>query len=182
MENHQLPFDHSYWVEPGKLLAGEYPGDRNRAKAKRKLKGLVDCGIRHIVNLQEEDERNYFGLKFVPYISYLETIAADSGITATMIRMPIRDLDVPTREAMCVILDEIDGSIARGLPVYVHCWGGKGRTGTVIGCWLARHGVATGEAVFDKLAELRRHNPDRYTRVPQTREQIEMVREWRRGE
>ena len=34
----------------------------------------------------------------------------------------------------------------------MHCWGGVGRTGTTVGCWLVRHGRSGTEA----LAELRR--------------------------
>ena len=42
------------------------------------------------------------------------------------------------------ILDEIDGAILNGKTVYVHCLGGIGRTGTVVGCYLVRHGIAAG--------------------------------------
>ena len=31
------------------------------------------------------------------------------------------------------ILNEIDSSLSADRPVYVHCWGGKGRTGAVVG-------------------------------------------------
>jgi protein-tyrosine phosphatase len=34
---------------------------------------------------------------------------------------------------MVRILNQIDMCIKYDKPVYVHCWGGKGRTGTVIG-------------------------------------------------
>ena len=39
------------------------------------------------------------------------------------------------------ILDDVDEAIAGGGLTYVHCWGGIGRTGTVVGCWLVRHGL-----------------------------------------
>jgi len=32
------------------------------------------------------------------------------------------------------ILDTIDAALSAKRIVYVHCWGGVGRTGTVIGC------------------------------------------------
>ena len=31
--------------------------------------------------------------------------------------------------------------------MYLHCWGGVGRTGTVVGCWLVRHGRTGDEAL-----------------------------------
>ena len=61
------PFDRSYWVIPGKLLAGTYPGDKDPAEARRKLQGLLDCGVRHVINLMEKDEVDHSGRLFVPY-------------------------------------------------------------------------------------------------------------------
>ena len=56
---HSVPYPRSYWVVPGKLLAGYYPGSENRHKAHLKLKGLLDHGIRHVINLLEPDEFNW---------------------------------------------------------------------------------------------------------------------------
>ena len=46
-------FLHGYWVEPGRILAGEYPGDLDRTLAIRKVGLLVDNGIRTLVDLTE---------------------------------------------------------------------------------------------------------------------------------
>ncbi|HVT38678.1 MAG TPA: ADP-ribosylglycohydrolase family protein [Gemmatimonadaceae bacterium] len=48
---------------------------------------------------------------------------------------------------MHTILDTVDHAAARGRTVYVHCVGGIGRTGTVAGCWLVRHGCSGTEAL-----------------------------------
>ena len=40
---------------------------------------------------------------------------------------------------MLAVLDAIDIALCEGHGVYIHCWGGVGRTGTVVGCWLKRH-------------------------------------------
>ena len=53
---------------------------------------------------------------------------------------------------MSDILDAIDAALRDGKTVYVHCWGGVGRTGTVIGCWLVRHGK-TGDEALSQIAE-----------------------------
>ena len=52
----QLPFPDSYWVIPGRLLAGEYPGAAEEHAARKKLVSLLHCGINAILNLTEEDE------------------------------------------------------------------------------------------------------------------------------
>jgi hypothetical protein len=49
----KIPFNRSYWVVPGKLLAGGYPGSENPVEEERKLKGLFQAGIRHVISLME---------------------------------------------------------------------------------------------------------------------------------
>jgi protein tyrosine/serine phosphatase len=141
MKKQTVPFPRSYWVVPGKFLAGYYPGSRDSSTAQRKLEGLLEHGIRHLINLMEEHELNFSGETFVPYEQQLENIAAKGDIPIKLVHMPIRDTDVPTVEGMVAILDEIDRGIKQNPRVYLHCWGGRGRTGTVVGCYLARHGM-----------------------------------------
>jgi len=75
-----VPFPRSYWVEPGKLLAGCYP-DEDDEESRRKLRGLVDCGIRQVVALMETDEKDYHGNPFVPYeIRHLSYLPYHRGI------------------------------------------------------------------------------------------------------
>lgn len=96
--------------------------------------------------------------------------------------MPIQDLSTPRTEFMVEILDRIDQAISQDKPVYVHCWGGKGRTGTVVGCYLARHGKASGEDVITKIRELRKNEPTSYQRSPETDRQRIMVTNWHEKE
>jgi len=81
-------------------------------------------------------------------------------------RLPIRDFGVPTEDEMSRILETIDDALADGWTVFVHCRGGIGRTGTVLGCWLRRHGVPE-EDVFAKLEGR-----------PETDEQRALIRGW----
>lgn len=176
-----VPYPRSYWVVPGKLLAGYYPGSRNPATAEKKLKGLLAHGVRHIVNLMEEDELNFSGERFVPYEAMLKNIAKEMNIPIKILRQPIRDTHVPIADTMVAILDEIDGAIQNNPIVYLHCWGGRGRTGTVVGCYLARHGMGIGEAAIDLLEVLRRNDPISHLPSPETAIQAEFVRSWPQG-
>jgi protein-tyrosine phosphatase len=81
---------------------------------------------------------------------------------------------------MTRILDDIDGEIDGGATVYVHCWGGVGRTGTVVGCWLMRHGLDDGDPIR-RIAELRRAASAAPAPSPQTSAQRAMVGAWKRG-
>lgn len=172
-----IPFHQSYWVVPGKLLAGFYPGHSEPDKATVQLQALVDCGIRYIINLMEPDEVNRAGQPFVPYIDQARALA---GEPVGFRRFPIRDVSIPTVETMRAILDAIDAAISAGQLVYVHCWGGKGRTGTVVGCYMARHGIAEGDAALERIIQLRK-NILPYHESPETEQQRAFVRAWKQG-
>jgi len=177
-----VPFSRSYWVITGKFLAGAYPGSRNQTETHQKLRTLLDHGIRHLINLMEPDERDWNAKLFGSYEEHLESIASFMGHTVGFQRMPIRDTWIPSRLEMCQILDRIDQCIHGQKPVYIHCWGGRGRTGTVVGCFLARHGYASGHNVLERVQELRKHTEDHYIPAPETAQQCDMVLSWVEGE
>ena len=168
--NPPRPIEHCYWVAtgelPGRLLAGEYPRNKDEASSRVKLAQLVAAGVTAFIDLTESDE----GL--APYAQLLDG--------ASHQRFPIRDVSVPgTPELTIAALDAIDQHLAEGRTVYVHCWGGVGRTGTIIGCWLARHGEL-GDAALERLGELWQANPKScYRQSPETGEQRRYVRDWR---
>lgn len=173
-----VPFPRSYWVVPGKLLAGCYPGAKDPKEATEKHTVIVNSGIRHFINLMESDERDRTGQLFVPYEDMLESIASKKGIPVTFDRLSIKDLSVPTERFMARILNQIDLFIKQDRPVYVHCLGGIGRTGTVVGCYLMRHGLATGKNVLEMIRDLRKDCEDARRQSPETREQQKMVVWW----
>lgn len=169
-----LPRPDSYWVRPGRLLAGEYPGDASGEAARGKLNALLDQGVDCFIDLTNPGE-------LLPYEPLLRELATARGLDVEYQRMPIRDFGVPDEPArMAAILDALDSALATGRTPYVHCWGGVGRTGTVVGCHLARHGFA-GDAALARLAELWPQMTKSHVRphTPETEEQREYIRAWR---
>lgn len=166
------PLPNTYWVVPGRLLAGEYPGDRTAAEAAARLELFFDAGIDCFIDLTEERELE-------PYEPILKSEAARRGADIRYQRVPIRDFSVPASpEVMRSILDAIDHALEEGRKVYVHCWGGIGRTGTVIGCHLARHGTR-GNAALERLRELfGAMEKSARRQSPENAEQERWVREW----
>jgi protein-tyrosine phosphatase len=165
------PNANTYWVEPGRLLAGEYPRNMDEASSRAKLRAYLEAGVTFFLDLTEEGE-------LTPYDDLLKRGADGRGVVHC--RMSIPDLCVPPSQAhMAEILDRVDGALAEGHVVYVHCWGGVGRTGTVVGCYLVRRGMSGEEA----LATIASHwstmqKRHRRRRSPETDEQCEWVRNW----
>ena len=125
----------------------------------------------------EKDEVNSSGELFVPYEETFLEMAKTLALNLTCERIPIKDMNVASPFDMNRILNEIDSSLSRNRPVYVHCWGGKGRTGVVVSCYLVRQGLSGHEAL-EKMKDLRRYEAEGYLPSPQTTSQREMVISW----
>jgi len=178
----QLPTADSYIVPftvlpgengfTGSLLAGEYPSAKEEAAATAKLARFLDAGITYFLDLTEEGEYN-----LRPYAAQAALLAAERGRRITHRRMPIADVSTPTAAGMAQILDRIDAALTGGETVYLHCFGGIGRTGTVIGCWLVRHGLR-GDDALAQIAVWRQGTPDGDRPSPETAAQRRMVGDW----
>lgn len=167
------PIAESYWVEPDRFLAGEYPGSYNPEKARRRMDAFLEAGFKDFIDLTGISE-------LVPYDDILKEEALAYGVDVNYTHMPIRDFGIPSRESMAYILDLIDEALAAGRKVFLHCWGGVGRTGTTVGCYLVRHGK-TGEEALTQIAEWWQHVPkqDRHPISPETEIQRDFIRNWR---
>ena len=102
------PFSNCYWVEPGRLLAGEYPGAPAADQARHKLRALLLAGLTDFVDLTEADE------PLRPYAELLQTEAASLGLAVTHTRLAVPDMGVPAAAAqMTRILDTLDHALAK---------------------------------------------------------------------
>jgi protein-tyrosine phosphatase len=139
---------------------------------RRILEGLLAAGIGTVINLTESGEVNHYGIELYDYSADFRA----SGLET--VRKPIVDVSIPTFEDMDGILDLIDDRLANDKPVYFHCWGGVGRTGTVLGCYLLTSNMAKLDNVFDTIDQLKRESPMRHRNSPETEEQKDFVREY----
>ena len=144
------------------------------------LEQLLNAGIDTFANLTQDDPVVF------PFGSDVHLTRYHGAVDgrAEVLACPIPDMGVPYggEDELAGILDVLDEALAAGGIAYVHCWGGLGRTGTVVGCWLARHGYASGRDVLEALADLRLGDLDGgYRQSPQTRDQERMVVDWVAG-
>ena len=75
------------------------------------------------------------------------------------------------------ILKTITDVLANGENIYLHCWGGRGRTGTVVGCYLVQQGIPAEEAL-EQIRRWRQPTPRAYFPSPETNSQLMMVLTW----
>ena len=166
------PLPNSYWVEPGRILAGEYPAGASEEATRDRLQRLLEAGIDCFFDLTAPGELE-------AYEKLLPGSGSPGGVS--WLRMPIRDHGLPESvRQMEAILDELEAALARGKRVYLHCRAGIGRTNLVAGCWLARNGHV-GEAALARLNELWRGSARSrsWPSVPETSAQADYVRDWR---
>ncbi len=169
------PIPNSYWVLPGRLLAGEYPGSFGEETTRKRMDAFLEAGLDTFIDLTQEGERQ-------PYQPILLEQAGYYEKDVRLLHFPTPDFSLPTRATMTAILDAIDAALGEDRRVYVHCWGGVGRTGTVVGCYLVRHG-STGEQALRQLAAWWQDDPRHasFPHTPETKEQMDFVRAWKSG-
>ena len=164
-----LPLPNSYWVVPGRLLAGEYPGGGTVAATRERLARLLAAGVDCFIDLTQPDEIAPYDVALPANVRYHRKSLPDHGIPVEAAQM---------RE----ILECLEGTLREGRVVYLHCRAGIGRTAMVTGCLLAERG-RSGQ---DALAELNRlwqqcGRAAHWPVVPETAEQSDFVAGWARG-
>ena len=164
-----------YPIEPGVLYGGEYPGDKMLDVALARLRGLVELGVRTFIDLTSPFDH------MAPYHGLLANLQTETSITLRRISMPVPDMGVPdSDETMRAIMSAIRNSMNTAPAVYVHCWGGIGRTGTVAGCWLRECGLDpdTALARVQHLYSTHMAKATRHPESPQTPGQKDYIRSW----
>ena len=170
------PHDNCYWLVPGRLLAGQHPGGRGVTDVAGNVAALLASGIRQTLDLTSPGEG------VTDYQLLIEQQAAAQGWQARVLRAPVADYGLPDVRRMRWVLDHLQAALDGGPPLYLHCHGGIGRTGTAIGCLLVEHSFSGDEALALiahkwQVMEKRHRAPE----SPETDAQRDFIRRWQPG-
>jgi tyrosine-protein phosphatase SIW14 len=99
------------------LYRGAQPGEQG-------FRALAKMGVRTILDLRYKNEQSHWEKRVV------------ESLGMRFVTIPM-DMHAPTDGEMAHVLSLLNAS--EGWPVFVHCEGGRDRTGTVIACYRIAH-------------------------------------------
>ncbi|XP_048255435.1 uncharacterized protein LOC124115604 [Haliotis rufescens] len=120
------------WLVRGRLCALAFPEEREH------LQYLVDHGVGYLVCLTEERDPDTEGL---------------TGLEKVNIKM--KDFSSPDQHQVNKFLSLMERAAQQHKGVALHCAGGRGRTGTLIACYLVKEEGLSAAAALRRTRDLR---------------------------
>lgn len=168
--NSMIVFEYSHWIIPGLFLVSGAPNNDN-------YMDMVKCGFKHFISLMEpfqEKEKD---------ITYGERHRFSSDFTEkdkdTIIsRFRIVDRKVATDEKALKIVNLIIENVTKKIPTVVHCFGGKGRAGTIAALVIGLlYNMKSKDClkITNSLFRHRKNKGNKCKKMPQTKVQFDQV-------
>ena len=155
------PTPWSNYVIQGRVIAGAYPAVVQDDDTHRLLRSILKTGVNTFVCLQAEfnpvvsDIAWKSGKALRPYIKDAQKIIMNAKQARQssqgnedllniyqskldLLHLPIVDGSISSDQAMSDLADDCCQRVLNGERLYIHCWGGHWRTGTLVAIMLAR--------------------------------------------
>jgi hypothetical protein len=174
------------------LYAGAFPGEFDTPGSNSNLIACLNWGITEFVCLQSEykSETNpskWHEKNLRPYHLDLEQILDNRGNHPTLLssvpseiqfkHFPIADLQTISDAETLQIAKEVVNDLDGGKVIYLHCWGGHGRTGVIVCLVLHIKFKLTADAALERCQTCHdKRDWLCYTPSPQTTKQRDQVR------
>ena len=197
--NFQGPIPESNKVVEG-IYAGAFPGNISDEITNMFLTHILNCNVNKFVCLQKEYPKGYAkiywrtnGMRVRPYFDDVQRILknkhdypmlkACTVDSATFVHLPIQDLKTAADYDIIILAKKLVKEYYYGARMYIHCWGGHGRTGVLICIMLHLMYGLTAEGVLAYCAEVHKkriaipyvHGTRKLVTSPQTPEQFSQV-------
>mmetsp|Transcript_106588 Transcript_106588/g.188745 ORF Transcript_106588/g.188745 Transcript_106588/m.188745 type:complete len:325 (-) Transcript_106588:113-1087(-) len=128
------PTELDNWVIPGMLLCGPYPGAFEDRKNNQLLRRVLSKGVDTFVCLQEEldievpEEVWRSGIALRPYFYDAQKLAKKD---LKWVQLPMADGNVAPDSETAQLVVLMAEHMKAGRVLYLHCFGGHGRTGVI---------------------------------------------------
>jgi hypothetical protein len=189
------PTRESNWVILDRLMVGAYPSSFDDTENEAILSGILECGISTFVCLQLEYQHGVSeaqwrsGVSLRPYIEDAMEICEKERGTGRLVSPEnfkflhhgIVDCGTTTDSTVLELAVDICFRLLADEVIYLHCWGGHGRTGTVVAVALGlMYNLPPSEALartqlYHDLRVCSLNVPSPQT--PQQRRQVERILE-----
>ncbi len=156
----QAPTPTSNWLIDGQLLCGAYPDPDTLYHEK-----IMSTGIDTFVCLQTESELK----KFRPYLPLPKGI--------DYLAFPIEDRGIADDQKLIVFIGQLVNLLKAGKKLYVHCYGGHGRTGIIMSLLISRFLEIDIDLALKKIRQSHRQRTlNGLKKTPQGKIQVEQVK------
>jgi Dual specificity phosphatase, catalytic domain len=132
----------------------------------------MEAGVTFFIDLTFPGESS-----LLPYETLLPELTSRLGRLPGYLRFPIEDMSAAIEEQVAATLAALETLLTGGETVYLHCYAGRGRTGTLVGCYLVEHGWS-GEEALNQIQRLRQSTSKWVAPSPETSGQIIRVLTW----
>lgn len=147
------PTPESNWVIPDRLLVGAYPASQSDVETFELLISILKLKTTTFVCLQQEYRTHGIteamwrsGHALRPYFEDVKLIIKNKAMFKSLsehpgvvdpqnldfVHFPIRDCSISDDAAVLKLSQSLVARMDKGERLYLHCWGGHGRTGTVV--------------------------------------------------